>query len=92
MDRNFPGVPRIRAMLEAGTHVLIRVRDGITLRRTGELPARRLLPGRDLRRRHHADRTGDRVSRHRSRADVPELFCLITDLHDHAACPAASAA
>ena len=24
MDRNFPGVPRIKAMLETGTHVLIR--------------------------------------------------------------------
>ena len=36
MDRNFPGVPRIKAMLQAGTHVLIRVRDGITLRRAGD--------------------------------------------------------
>ena len=35
MDRNFPGVPRFKAMLETGTHVLIRVRDGITLRRAG---------------------------------------------------------
>ena len=34
MDRNFPGVPRIKAMLETGTHVLIRVRDGITLPRS----------------------------------------------------------
>ena len=34
MDRNFPGVPRIKAMLHAGTHVLIRVRDGITLPRS----------------------------------------------------------
>ena len=36
MDRNFPGVPRIKAMLATGTHVLIRVRDGITLRRAGD--------------------------------------------------------
>jgi hypothetical protein len=36
MDRNFPGVPRIKAMLATGTHVLIRVRDGITLRRMGD--------------------------------------------------------
>jgi hypothetical protein len=35
MDRNFPGTPRIKAMLATGTHVLIRVRDGITLRRAG---------------------------------------------------------
>jgi hypothetical protein len=39
MDRNYPGVPRIKALLETGTHVLIRVKDGITLRRTaGFLP------------------------------------------------------
>jgi hypothetical protein len=25
MDRNFPGVPRIKKMLATGTHVLIRV-------------------------------------------------------------------
>jgi hypothetical protein len=36
MDRNFPGVPRIKAMLATGTHVLIRVRDGIAPRRTGD--------------------------------------------------------
>jgi len=36
MDRNFPGVPRLKAMLETGTHVLIRVKDGITLRRAGD--------------------------------------------------------
>src|ERR1039457_4473198 len=35
MDRNFPGAPRIQRMLATGTHVLIRVKDGITLRRTG---------------------------------------------------------
>lgn len=36
MDRNYPGVSRIKALLETGTRVLIRVRDGITLNRTGE--------------------------------------------------------
>ena len=51
MDRNYPGVPRIKAMLTTGTHVLIRVKDGITLGRMRGLPARRLLPGRHLRRR-----------------------------------------
>src|SRR6266576_755896 len=30
MDRNFPGVPRIARLLGTGTHVLIRVKDGIT--------------------------------------------------------------
>ena len=36
MDRNFPGVPRIKRMLATGTHVLIRVKDGITLNRAGD--------------------------------------------------------
>jgi len=36
MDRNFPGAARIKAMLATGTRVLIRVRDGITLRRAGD--------------------------------------------------------
>ena len=36
MDRNFPGVPRIARIVATGTHVLIRVRDGITLERTGD--------------------------------------------------------
>src|SRR6266702_100996 len=35
MDRNFPGAPRIKRMLATGTHVLIRVKDGITLNRIG---------------------------------------------------------
>ena len=36
LDRYFPGVPLIKAMLETGTHVLIRVRDSITLRWAGD--------------------------------------------------------
>jgi hypothetical protein len=36
MDRNYPGVLQIKAMLAAGTHVLIRVKDGVTLTRTGD--------------------------------------------------------
>ncbi len=36
MDRNFPGARRIRDMLATGTHVLIWVREGITLRRAGD--------------------------------------------------------
>jgi hypothetical protein len=88
MDRNFPGVPRIKAMLEAGTHVLIRVRDGITLRRAGDF----LPDGSYL-----AEISGGgialtvRVIEYTvtvAGRDAPELFCLITDLHDHAAYPA----
>ncbi len=36
MDRNFPGVSRIARMLATGTHVLIRLKDGITLNRSGD--------------------------------------------------------
>ena len=88
MDRNFPGVPRIKAMLETGTHVLIRVRDGITLRRAGDF----LPDGSYL-----AELSGGgitltiRVIEYTVRVagrDAPELFCLITDLHDHEAYPA----
>jgi hypothetical protein len=88
MDRNYPGVPRIKAMLEAGTHVLIRVRDGITLRRAGDF----LPDGSYL-----AEISGGgitltvRVIEYTvavAGRDAPELFCLITDLHDHQAYPA----
>ena len=88
MDRNYPGVPRIKALLETGTHVLIRVKDGITLNRTGEF----LPDGSYL-----ATITGGgatltvRVIEYHVRVagrDAPELFCLITDLHDHQAYPA----
>ena len=88
MDRNYPGVPRIKAMLATGTHVLIRVRDGITLRRTaGFLPDGSYL----------AEISGGgitltvRVIEYTVTAagrDASELFCLITDLHDHDAYPA----
>ena len=88
MDRNFPGVPRIQAMLAAGTHVLIRVRDGITLRRAGDFlpdgsyPATISGGGITLTVRviEYTVAVADR--------DAPELFCLITDLDDHDAYPA----
>jgi hypothetical protein len=88
MDRNFPGVPRIKAMLEAGTHVLIRVKDGITLRRDGDfLPDGSYLAeicggGITLTVRV-IEYTVTVAGRY-----TPELFCLITDLLDHAAYPA----
>ncbi len=89
MDRNFPGVPRIKAMLAAGTHVLIRVRDGITLRRAGDfLPDGSYLAEisgggitLSIRVIEYTVTVAGRVT--------PELSCLITDLDDHAAYPAA---
>jgi hypothetical protein len=88
MDRNYPGVPRIKALLETGTHVLIRVRDGITLRRAGDF----LPDGSYLAEISSGGITLTvRVIEYQvsiAGRDAPELFCLITDLHDHAAYPA----
>jgi hypothetical protein len=88
MDRNFPGAPRIQRMLATGTHVLIRVKDGITL-----TPAGGFLPDGS----YLAELSGGGVTLtvrvieyHVTVAgrDAPELFCLISDLTDHAAYPA----
>ena len=88
MDRNFPGVPRIKAMLATGTHVLIRVKDGITLARTGDFlpdgsyPA--LIGGGGQTLAVRVIEYTVSVAGH----DTPELFCLITDLDDHETYPA----
>ena len=88
MDRNFPGVPRIKKMLATGTHVLIRVKDGITLTRTGDFlpdgsyPALICGGGQQLAVRVIEYQVS--VAGH----DTPELFCLITDLDDWQAYPA----
>jgi len=88
MDRNFPGAPRIARMLATGTHVLIRVKDGITLHRAGSF----LPDGSYL-----ASISGGgvtltvRVIEYTisvAGQDAPELFALITDLLDAAAYPA----
>jgi hypothetical protein len=87
MDRNFPGVPRIKRMI-AKTHVLIRVKSDIRLERIGDfLPdgswlARITGGGMSLTVRvieYHVVLDGQ---------TTPELFCLITDLLDHEAHPA----
>jgi hypothetical protein len=88
MDRNFPGAPRIQRMLATGTHVLIRVKDGITL-----TPAGGFKPDGS----YLATLSGGGVTLtvrvieyHVTVAgrDAPVLFCLITDLLDHDAYPA----
>jgi hypothetical protein len=88
MDRNFPGVPRIQRLLAAGSHVLIRVKDGITLRRVAE----RASDGSYLATVRGGGTTLTvRVIEYAvsiAGQDTPELFCLITDLHDHNAYPA----
>ena len=88
MDRNFPGVARIAAMLATGTHVLIRVKSDIRLSRIspfaedGSYLARLSGGGTTLTVRvieYHIDIDG---------VTTPELFCLVTDLLDHQAHPA----
>jgi hypothetical protein len=87
MDRNFPGIARIRAMTQV-THVLIRLKSDITVTKIGEF----LPDGSYL-----AD-IGGKEQKIRMRVieyyvhvdgqDVPEMFCLVTDLHDWQQYPA----
>jgi hypothetical protein len=88
MDRNFPGVPRIAAMLATGTHVLIRVKSDIRLPRIGGFArdgsylARLSGGGVTLTMRvveYHVSIDGQ---------TTPELFCLLTDLLDDDTHPA----
>jgi Insertion element 4 transposase N-terminal len=87
MDRNFPGAARI-ARLIARTHVLIRLKSDIRLTRITEI----LADGSYL-----AEITGDgvtvtmRVIEYDVDVEgqqVPEMFCLVTDLTDIAEYPA----
>jgi hypothetical protein len=88
MDRNFPGVPRIAAMLATGTHVLIRVKSDIRLPRIGGFAS----DGSYLARLSGGGATLNvRVIEYHITLDghtTPELFCLVTDLLDHQAHPA----
>jgi len=81
MDRNYHGAARIARMI-ASTHVLIRLKSDIPLRRTPEI-----LPDGSYR----AELSGDGVTVQVrvieywvtvEGQDVPEMFCLVTDLMD----------
>jgi hypothetical protein len=83
-----PGADRVSRMLATGTHVLIRVKSAIPLRRAGGF----LPDGSYL-----AELSGGgitltvRVIEYTvtvAGRDAPEMFCLISDLTDHAAYPA----
>jgi hypothetical protein len=87
MDRNYHGAPRI-ARLIGSTHVLIRLKSDIPLRRTSEI-----LPDGSYR----AELSGDgvtiavRVIEYYADVEgqeVPEMFCLVTDLMDWEEYPA----
>jgi Transposase DDE domain/Insertion element 4 transposase N-terminal len=88
MDRNFPGVARIKRMLATQTHVLIRVKSDIRLTRIGGF-----LPDGSYVARLSGDGAAVtmRVIEYLVTLDgqtTPELFCLVTDLLDHHAHPA----
>ena len=81
MDRNYHGAPRIARMIRS-THVLIRLKSDIPLKRTSEI-----LPDGSYR----AELSGDgvtvpvRVIEYHVEVEgqeVPEMFCLVTDLMD----------
>src|SRR5260370_32819136 len=87
MDRNFPGAARI-ARLIARTHVLIRLKSDISLKRTTKI-----LPDHS----YLAELSGDgvtvtvRVIEYDVTVEgheVPEMFCLVTDLLDWREYPA----
>jgi hypothetical protein len=88
MDRNFPGVPRIKALLATGSHVLIRVKSDIRLPRISPFAA----DGSYLTRLSGGGTTLTmRVIEYHISIDgatTPELFCLLTDLLDHTTHPA----
>jgi hypothetical protein len=88
MDRNFPGVPRIKALLATGSHVLIRVKSDIRLPRISPFAA----DGSYLTRLSGGGTTLTmRVVEYHISVDeqtTPELFCLLTDLLDHTTHPA----
>jgi hypothetical protein len=81
MDRNYHGAPRI-ARLIASTHVLIRLKSDIPLKRTSPI-----LPDGS----YKAELSGDGVTvkvrvieyfADVEGQEVPEMFCLVTDLMD----------
>ena len=89
MDRNYHGAPRIARLIES-THVLIRAEERHPAARTnlGD-PARRLIPGGAV----PGDGVTVRVRVIEYFADVegqevPEMFCLVTDLMDYEEYPA----
>jgi hypothetical protein len=81
MDRNFPGVARIARMIKV-THVLIRLKSDITVTRIGGfLPDGSCMAdigGNDAKIRMRVIE----YDVHVEGQDVPEMFCLVTDLHD----------
>jgi hypothetical protein len=92
LDRNFPGVARIKNILATHTHVLIRLKSDIPVKKIGGF----LPDGSYLAEISGGGHTvAMRVIEYDvavAGQNVPELFCLVTDLRDHVAYPAADLA
>jgi hypothetical protein len=87
MDRNYHGAPRIARLIER-THMLIRLKSDIPLKRASEI-----LPDGSYRAELSGDGVTVRVRVIEYFADVegqevPEMFCLVTDLMDYEEYPA----
>jgi hypothetical protein len=95
-DRNFPGYDLISAILEAGGHVVARVKAGISLpvQPGGWLPDRSRMTWLNAPSGKTADRLPVRAAEHNvilpcgDGQDVSETCTLITTLLDHRAAPA----
>ena len=79
MDRNFHGAARIARMIRP-THVLIRLKSDIPLTQDLGDPARRVLPRGAVRRRRHRPVRVIEYFTDVEGQEVPEMFCLVTDL------------
>jgi hypothetical protein len=96
-DRNFPGHDLITAILDAGGHVVARVKAGISLPMEpgGRLPDRSRLTWLNAPSGKKDDRLAVRAAEHNAilpggggEEEVPETCTLITTLLDHQAAPA----
>jgi hypothetical protein len=99
-DRNFPGYGLITAILDAGGHVIARVKDGISLDfedgpDRGWLPDGSRLSWLNAPSGEEQDRLPVRVTEHNAvlpsgdgTGEVSETFTVITTLLDHQAAPA----
>ena len=91
MDRNFPGTARIRRIIQV-PHVLIRLKSDITVTKAGDfLPDGSYMAdigGKDGKIRMRVIE----YYAHVDGQDVPEMFCLVTDLDDWEQYPAVALA
>ena len=81
MDRNYHGAPRIARMIRS-THVLARLKSDIPLKRTSAILPDGSYRGGTVRQRRHREGPGIEYWVDVEGQEVPEMFCLVTDLMD----------